>query len=227
MSQLSKNLKNSSITLTAILVNALLEWFVTKLDKFQTKEISFLAYEGFINNQLYFREFDLRKAKVNFQNLTAFLTNAVKFHLLQGRIVTYFAHLMWQEFFVAVKLRFFSIFSNKEEVKNILSQLESEKFEMVTRFLFGLCHKQTMHDLLDHIEIEELNSETDRQICEEMLKELAIDKLNKYKNSFKNILPILGWVRETGDDYFTEKAAACLRDDFEIDDSVQILPTDI
>ena len=218
-------------TLTAILIIALEEWFLKKLKgKFQIREIAILAFDGLLANRFSFREFHLKSARINFENTTAFLTNNIKFQLLQGKAITYFAHLMWQEFFVAIKLR---LFSSVEEFKDQLNQLDSNKFEVATRFLFGLCNKQTMDDLLDCVDIEELNTEVDRNECEEMLKQYAIEKLVKLRDEdtdemeyFASILPILGWVREMGDDYFSQHAASCLKDEISIVQE-EIFPSDV
>jgi len=94
------SLGSNVVTLTAILVNALENWFLKKLNKFkikfQIKEISIMAFEGFMSSRFYFREHHLKAAKLNFENTTTFLINNIKFELLQGKAVTYFAHLMWQ-----------------------------------------------------------------------------------------------------------------------------------
>ena len=221
-------------TLTAILVNALENWFLKKMKgKFQIKKITVLAYKGFLDNRFYFRDRHLRNEGINFENTTAFLFNNIKFELLQGKAVTYFAHLMWQEFFVAVKLR---LYSNKEEFQKVIPQLKSDKFEMVARFLFGLCNKQTLDELLDCIECDELNTETDRKECEEILKKFVIDKLKRHRDAainpnedddsyYGSIMPVMGWLYEMGDINFTKQAAGCLRDEIIV--KGEILPSDI
>ena len=172
--------KRNMDTLTAILVNTLENWFSKKLKgKFQIKNIANLAYKGFMENRFYFREHHLRDEHINFENTTAFLINNIKFELMQGKAITYFAHVMWQEFFMAVKLR---LYSSKEEFQTIVSHLETDKFEMVARFLFGLCNKQMLDELLDCIEDEELNTEADRDECEEILKKLVIGKLQRHRD---------------------------------------------
>jgi len=216
-----------------------------KLVKFQIKEIFIVAFEGFLSNRYYFREHHLSSTKINFENTTTFLINNIKFVLMKGKAVTYFAHLMWQEFFVAIKLR---LFTSKQELENILPKLKSDKFEMVTRFLFGLCNKHTMDELLDcvqsscNVESKELNSETDCEECEEMLKGFAIEILRRHRDAKRrpigddhekegdpyvnSILPILVWVREMGNDEFTKQAAACLKDEVVIHEN-EILPSDV
>ena len=227
------SLKKNVDTLTAILFYAVENWFLKKLKgKFQIKNIAVLAFKGFLENRFYFREHHLRNEGINFENTTAFLFNNIKFELLQGKAVTYFAHLMWQEFFVAVKLR---LYSNKEEFQKIVPELESDKFEMVARFLFGLCNKQTLDEVLDCVEDEELNTEADRDECEKMLKKLVIEKLGRHRDApskprdndsyYRSIVPVMGWLHEMGNINFTKQAAGCLRDDIEI--KREILPGDI
>ena len=231
---IASSLRNKVDTLTAVLVYALEEWFLKKFEgDFQTKNISNLAFEAFLSNQFYFREHHLKSHNITSKTTTTFLTTTIKFQLLQGKAVSYFAHLMWQEFFASIKLR---LYASKEKVQAILPQLKSDKFEVVTRFLFGLCNKQTMDELLDCVDIKELNSRTDREECEVMLKEFAIERLHSYRDAerdpddddpyFGSILSILGWVREMDDIEFTKQAAACLRDEVEIY-RVEILPSDV
>ena len=225
-------LKRNLDTLTAILVYALENWFLKKLEgKFQIQKIAVLAYKGFLDNRFSFREHHLRIENINFENTTAFLFNNIKFELLQGKAKTYFAHLMWQEFFVAVKLR---LYSNKEEFQSIVPHLESDKFEMVARFLFGLCNKQTLDELLDCVENEELNTEADRDECEEILKKFVIEKLQRHRDAaiepfndpyYRSIVPVMGWLYEMDNDNFTKEAACWLRDDIQI--SGEILPGNI
>ena len=223
------SLRNNVETLTAVLVYSLEEWFLKKFEgDFQTKNISNLAFKAFLSNQFYFREHHLKSHKINSKTTTTFLTTTIKFQLLQGKAVSYFAHLMWQEFFVAIKLR---LYASNEEVQAIIPQFDSDKFEVVMRFLFGLCNKQTMDELLDCVDIEELNSHTDREESEVMMKKFAIDRLlccravAKDDRYFAFILPILSWVREMNEVEFTKQAAACLKDEVEI--IGEILPSDV
>ena len=227
------SLKRNLDKLTAILVYALENWYLEKLKgKFQIQKIAVLSYKGFLENRFSFREHHLRNEGINFENTTAFLFNNIKFELLQGKAVTYFAHLIWQEFFVAVKLR---LYSNNEEFQKIVPHLASDKFEMVARFLFGLCNKQTLDELLDCVEDEELNTEADRDECEEMLQKLVIEKLQRHRDAaidprkedpyYRSIVPVMGWLYEMDNDNFTKEAAGWLSDEIEFEG--EILPGDI
>ena len=229
---ISSTKKKNLHTFSDILINVLQEWFLKKLKgEFQTKEISALAYKGFQSGQYLFKKFDLKTAKINLENTTAFLANNLKFQLLQGKAVTFFCHLIWQEFFVAVKLR---LYSRTSEFKTIYPELGSDKYEVVTRCLFGLCKKNTLTELLGCIENENFNTESDLDESKKLLEEFAIKKLRKHRDSkklitnyFRYILPVFGWLREMEDDEFTKQAVDLLRDEFSISDGDQILPSDI
>jgi len=215
-------------SLSAVLITALEEWFLKKLKgEFQTKRISSLAYEGFLEDRFYFRENHLKIVGINFENTTTFLTNNIRFKLLKGKKISYFCHLIWQEFFVAVELR---LFTDKQGFKKFISKLDSDKYEVVTKFLFGLCNPSKLDDLLDLMEVEGLNTEKDRDECKAILKKIAIDALEKLqaddiKDYMTSVLPVLGWVYEMKDDDLTQQASKRLKKKIEIHD--QVLPSDI
>ena len=217
-------------TFSDVLISVLQEWFLKKLKgEFQTKEISVLAYKGFQSGQYLFKKFDLNN--INFLNTTAFLANNLTFQLLEGKAVTFFCHLIWQEFFVAVKLR---LYSSTSEFKSIYPELGSDKYEIVTRCLFGLCKKNTLTELLGCIDNKKIHTESDLEECKKLLEKFAIEKLQKHRDSkrlttnyFRSILPVFGWLRELEDDKFTKQAVDLLRDEIFISDGDQILPSDI
>jgi len=208
-------------SLTAIMVNVLCVWFLKTLkDEFQTKEIAELAYQGFIQDRYYFDEWDLKENAINFRNLTTFLTNTFK--LLDGtEITSYFIHLIWQEFFVALRLR---IYTSIKELKSILSRLESDKYEVVTKFLFGLCNARTLRKLLGYIKRQEINSSADRKECETILKNFALAKMQTH-NTIYYTLPFLEWFYECNDEHFTRSAADLLSNDLSTN-SISFLPND-
>ena len=228
--------KRNLDTLTAILVYTLENWFLKKLEgKFQIKKIAVLAYKGFLENRFYFQEHHLESENIEFISTTTFFFNNIKFDLFQGKAKTYFAHLMWQEFFVAVKLR---LYFSKEEFRENVRDLESDKFEMVARFLFGLCNKGTLDELLNCVENKELNTEADRDECEEILKKFVTEKLQHHRDAafkpsdmshgdpyYRSIVPMMGWLYEMNNINFTKEAAGWLKD--EIDVNGEILPGDI
>ena len=211
-------------SLTSIVVTALNTWFLHKLEHFQAKEIAEMAYEAFRNDRFYFKKGHLTAMGVDFQNLMTFMTN-VKFSIFDGtEIYCYFVHLMWQELFVAFKL---ILFTNEEMLNTIIPHLNVVKYEMVLKFLFGLCNEDTQTELLGQVEAKDLNSSADRIKCKELLKNLAIHKLRKLSDKeFKSVIQVFGWIHEMRDEGFTVQAANCLNNVFYIK-KWQILPTDV
>ena len=135
-------------------------------------------------------------------------------------------HLIWQEFFVAIKLR---LYTRKENFKKIVSELDSDKYEVVTKFLFGLCCKHKFYELLNLVEIEGLKSDEDREECKQILKAIAIERLQQLlKNDAKghktSVLPVLGWVYEIKVEDLTHQASKFLREKIMI--SNQVFPSD-
>ena len=214
-------------SLTSVIVNSLCSWYLKELQgEFQAKEIAELAYLGFLEDRYHFQECDFREAGVNFENLTTFLTTT--FQILDGTAtISYFIHLTWQEFGVALRLR---LYTKKEEFKEILSELGSAKYEMVANFLFGLCNNRMLRKLLDYVAKDGLNSLAERAECEKMLKDFLIEKITDYRppvpyiagpissnvrcvpghvfsQDFSDISSMLRWVYECNDNDFCKQVA--------------------
>jgi len=204
-------------SLSAILVSALQQWFLIKLEgEFQIKEIAELAYKGFAKGRLYFDEWDLKKAGINFQNRATFFTNSSKFcKMVSNKTTSYFIHLIWLEFFVAVKLR---LFSNFENFKSIIQEIAhpfnvgNPRYEMVLMFLFGLYNKATRRKLLGQLDVKGLNSSSDRKESKIFLKKFVIAILeNRMSLYFFRMLSVTRWIYEMRDDEFTKEAANALK----------------
>ena len=211
-------------SLTSILVTALNVWLVRKLDHFQAKEIAEMAYEAFCEDRFYFKKCHFIKMGIDLKNLMTFMTN-VRFSLLGGtNIQCYFVHLMWQELFVAVKL---ILFTDEEKLNHTISNLNVVKYEMVLKFLFGLCNKDTQTELLGQIEAKYLNSSTDLIKCKELLRNFAFQKIRESGGrDFASLIQVFGWIHEMRDDGFTVQAADCLDNKFLVR-FCQILPSDV
>ena len=231
MQSLRKSAAKSSVdklnkldTLTNIFVFDLLERFVEKLkdkDEIQIQELSELAFMGFSHDKLFFNKLELKKAGISYENTAAFLNTTLK-----GEKMLYFDHYMWQEFLVSIKL---TLYSSLNEFNSILAKLDSEKYEVVTKFLFGLCNHSTLKNLQNKIDFKGLNTDNYHEKCKELLKELALKKLKELSviattscdNYIPSILPILSWVREMEDEDFSKQAAANLKNcTFERDDEI-------
>ena len=245
-------------SMTAIFVGALKDWLYEEKDrrKFKLKKLSLFAFDNFKRNKYFFREYELKEAEIETQNISNFF--------FKGGEILYFVHLMWQEFLVAVHFRLYT----KQLEPSDTEKLSEKSYEMVSRFLFGLCNKQNLGMLLDCVEIEEeRNDDTDRERFKQELQQLAMIKLCRRQDTddpsfhfclptlkwlrevvdsifrrrrqdtddefFHSFLPTLKWVREMGDSVFNTKAiketAACLGDVITIGGygSPPILPTDV
>ena len=219
----TENKRKKLDSFTSIVVATLNTWFLQKLKHFQAKEIAEMAYEAFLNDRFYFKKGHFKVMGVDFQNLMTFMTN-VQFSTFYGKeIYYYFVHLMWQELFVALKL---ILFTNEERLNFIIPDLNVVKYEMVLKFLFGLCNEDTQTELLGQVEAKDLNSSADRIKCKKLLKTLAIRKIrDSGSRYFDSTIQVFGWVHEMRDDGFTVQAANCLNDVFII--SGQIFRTDV
>ena len=123
----------------------------TKIKLESMSKLSKLAYDGIVDKKLYFSDDDFKAAGLKENDISTFFT---PFHVdnndtsdliafLQKHIkkLSYFSHLILQEFFAAIHIIF--------EFKKICFDtnrldLTSSQFEMVTKFLFGLCNNGTV-----------------------------------------------------------------------------------
>ena len=131
---------------------------------------------------------------------------------------------MWQELFVAFKL---ILFTDEEKLNDIIPNLNVVKYEMVLKFLFGLCNEDTQTELLGQVEAKDLNLPTDHKKCKELLRNFAIQKIRESGDrNFESLIEVFVWIHKMRDDGFTVQAANCLDKEFFVS-SCQILPTDV
>jgi len=175
-----KGEKHYCFTLTNIFVEALDNWIFEGLDfdrksNVPLKNISKFAYHKLENKELFFHRSQLDDAEITDSHVNSFFCN-----LLQGdkKHIMYFIHLMWQEFLAAVNIRLYTEEQEFEEI--IQKKLESKNNEMVTKFLFGLCNKNTIDNLRVMIKRDE---EINIKICSNSLKHFALQILKKYSSS--------------------------------------------
>ena len=115
-------------------------------------KLSKLAYEGIVNKKLYFSDEDIQDLKEN--DISTFFTTfyandtseVVSLVQTITKKLSYFSHLIWQEFFAAIHMifnlkpkDFKATCSNSDQI-----DLSSRQFEVVTKFLFGLCNEHTV-----------------------------------------------------------------------------------
>jgi len=63
---------------------------------------------------------------------------------MEGDKKFYFSHLTWQEFFVAVNLM---LVASRDEFEKALEHLFDDRWEVVSRCLYGFCNSSVMKSL--------------------------------------------------------------------------------
>ena len=194
--------------------------------EFEARNIAELAWNGFKVKKINFENKDLTDSKLSndvINNLFVFDAKNQKLHLFgqNPQLTSYFSHLILQEFLVAVHLLLFSSLDEFETLifnsSNPDCNLSSSRFEMVTKFLFGLCNQETFGKLKECI-----------QSCQFPQKKLELlQKLPKdetYTKIDDEVVCYFNWAYELQDDDFTNRLASRLSD--EVDVKCRMLPSD-
>ena len=194
--------------------------------KFKARNIAELAWNGFRDNKFNFQNKDLTDSKLSendINNLFVFIAKKQKLQLFGGnpQIKSYFSHLMLQEFLVAVHLLLFSSFNEFQNLivnsSNSDYNLSSSRFEMVTKFLFGLCNQETFEQLKECIQ-----SCIFPQNKFKLLQNLPEDAA--YSTIDDEVVRYFNWAYELQNDDFTNQLASRLSD--EVDVKCHMLPSD-
>ena len=219
-------------SVTNIILN-MLETFarhgIAKDKKFELEKLSKLAWEGLRRKKYEFSENELEKYKLNKESLNTLLTTKVKANtflsILNFEKITYFSHLILQEFFSAAHLILFLSFS---EFKNVLSDNDKQfgNLNVVKNFVFGLCNTTTYEHLIA------LQS----NVCPDSLdfnKKLFLEQfLCKYaENSssgyFSQHLDICTMLYEMHDRELTKKVVERFPEEWKISSDYNIFPHDV
>jgi len=192
-------------------------------EEFQIKNLCQLAFVGFTTNKLYFEKYDLKNANINEKNASTFLTSslakAIKLKLWEGieKIRTYFSHLILHEFFVALHLL---LFADDEQFETFLNQnVTTSKYEMVTKFMFGLCNSTTLQYLQGLIPSKFVNLsiiERKKQRLKSVVCKDCSTKRDELFDSWPISQPSL-WVYELRDDQFTQQVSNLLGTHIKLD----------
>ena len=191
-----------------------------KLKEGYWKKIASLAWRGFRNDQYEFSSGELEQADLEMSDSTNFLITTGKLSLFSGTIfnkVTYFSHLILQEFFVASYLIFFmdvkefrqSFFRNYLIFPAKFNLMEA-KFEMVMKFLFGLCNNTLANKIREVVSEQSLNDIALVAEKEKILQELVWKKLRNSSGSpayLEVVVRVCTWIYEMHNDEFTEQIA--------------------
>ena len=211
----------------------------TKIKLEPLSKLSKLAYKGIIKKQFYFSDEDFQAAELDKDDINTFFTT---FHTNDSLIaivkkvtkkLSYFSHLIWQEFFAAIYMIFHL---EPKDLKKACSDfklfalyspfdidLSSSRFEVVTKFLFGLCCERTI-EILKSID----NSYFSSPIHHASVLKQYLHSHIKNINSFLDIKPIFclaSWLYEIKDKNLTQECSNLLRSVLVV--SGDVFPNDI
>ena len=194
--------------------------------EFKARNIAELTWKAFKVKKFNFQNKDLTDSELSNDDINKLFVSVTKkqeFRLFGGnpQLMSYFSHLILQEFLVAVHLL---VFSSLDEFEKLISNsnnpdcnLFSSRFEMVTKFLFGLCNQETFDKLKECI-----------QSCEfcpkkwELLQNLPKDAT--YTTIDDEVVCYFNWAYELQNNDFTNRLAYHLSD--EVDVEFRMLPSD-
>ena len=135
-------------SVTNIILNVLETFILHGIAKneFELKKLSKLAWDGLRHKRYEFTEKDINKSKLKKESLNTVLTTNTQISIFYVAKITYFSHLILQEFFSAAYLISFLPLC---DFKDVLS-VNDERFgnlDVVKTFLFGLCNASTYERL--------------------------------------------------------------------------------
>jgi len=208
-------------------------------------KLSNLAYGGFCKRQIIFQRENFDKAGLDDSTVDSFLSISLADStftfaptILEGDKRLYFSHLVWQEFFVAVYLM---LVATREEFKKALEHLFDDRWEVVSRCLYGFCDFSVMKSLKRATNIcyeDSLRKEKRDLLMNEAgsyLKKLSYHeerrnnehKTNEeHKVGFQKIRTVCSWIHEANETDINEKLVPLIPDHISLEHGT-ILPSDI
>ena len=175
-------------SVTNIILNVL-ETFITHeiaKSEFELKKLSKLAWEGLRHQKYEFTEKDIKKLELKKESLITILITNTQMRLLNVAKITYFSHLILQEFFSAVYLILFLPLCDFKDVLSV-NDKQFGNLDVVKTFLFGLCNASTYERLTDlqstlypdYSDFEEKKSFLEEFVCK-ITQDLSSGKFSKY-----------------------------------------------
>ena len=141
-------------SVTNIILN-MLETFaehgIAKCEEFELEKLSKLAWEGLRHKKYEFSENEIKESKLKKESLNTLLTTGAKaktqLRLLNVDKITYFSHLILQEFFSAAYL---ILFLSLNEFEKVMSHTNEQlgNLDVVKNFIFGMCNTTTYKHLI-------------------------------------------------------------------------------
>ena len=123
---------------------------VLRSETLELEKLSKLAWEGLRQKKYEFSEDDLHRLNLKRESLDTVLTtgtnSSTKLRIMHCEKITYFSHLILQEFFSATYLILLAPLRELKEALFVDS--DQTNLEVVKKFLFGLCNPETYKRLL-------------------------------------------------------------------------------
>ena len=195
---------------------------------FCLKNLANLAWKGFETRKFCFKETDLQNAGINNNERSLFFVMRLAktaLSLVGGdpSKISYFSHLIIQEFLAGLYLIFFTPLN---EFKKMVAgtyvgplplsipryDLTDGNWEMVTKFMFGICNKDT-HKMLQTL-ISDLHSNVSKKaglLYNFALRSLPNQIISANNEYFQNILPVCIWTHELNDTKLAAEVAQRLK----------------
>jgi len=194
-------------------------------------ELSNLAYTGFCNRQIIFQRRNFNEAGLDDFTVDSFLSTSLadsSFNfaptIMEGDKKIYFSHLTWQEFFVAVYLM---LVASRDEFEKALEHLFDDRWEVVSRCLYGFCNSSVMksNERATNISCEKslLKEKSDLliNVAASYLKQLFPHQTSKNiehetnderKVEFQEIQTVCSWIHEANETDINEKLVPLIPD---------------
>ena len=184
------------------------------------EKISKLAWSGIKNRKLYFDEDDLKAVGLTDTNISSFTVKLNKknqesrLKILENatKKCIYFSHLLLQEFFAAVYcLHFMSFIKFYVTFFSPFRQfrLTDNRFEMITKFMFGLSHAHTF-DSLKEVYPKISKPIKNMKRLQDLATSIASVHPAKLLSGTSEFQRVCCWAYETQDLKFGEKLAESL-----------------
>jgi len=197
-----------------------------------------LAWLGFQQIQIIFESEHLELADLDDNTMQAFLTTSVvksaniKTTIMEGHKRSYFSHLIWQEFFAAMYLM---LFASETKFDEALNYLFDDRWEIVSKFLFGLCNYEVYQQLKC---VTPAPSDKLRKVKKSKLKNAAIANLEKRYGcqckdetseyvDWKELWQICSWIHEANNRDVAMDLVACFPKRIIIPRDTTLLPNDL
>ena len=231
--QLNPNETIAFPSITNIILN-MLETFskhgIAKSEEFELDKLSKLAWEGLRCKKYEFSESEIKKSELKKDSLNTILTTGTKtktqLRLLNVDKITYFSHLILQEFFSAAYLILFLSF---DEFINVLS--DNDKYfvnlDVVKNFIFGMCNTTTYEHLIalqSNLCPDNLDFNKKKSFLEQFVCKCAEDSS---PDNFSEHLDICSKLYEMHDRELTKKVVERFPEEWKISSDSNIFPHDV